>query len=151
MEGMLAAIAQFDNDQRAEKTTLGMKEALSRGRWTFPAPLGYRNAHRRDGTKTIEPDPETAPLVRRAFELYAKGNHSKREVLEQVTILGLRTKRGNRMSAQSFGQMLKHPLYAGRIRNDKWGIDVQGDFEPIVDEHTFRRVQLAMRKAASTG
>ena len=39
MEGMLAAIAQFDNDQRAEKTTLGMKEALSRGRWTFPAPL----------------------------------------------------------------------------------------------------------------
>ncbi len=151
MEGVLAAIAQFDNDQRAEKTTLGMKEALKRGRWTFPAPLGYRNVHRPDGSKTIEPDPEVAPLVRRAFELYAKGVHSKREVLEQVTILGLRTKLGNKMSPQSFGQMLKHPLYAGRIRNDKWGIDVQGDFEPIVDEHTFHRAQLAMRKAARTG
>jgi site-specific DNA recombinase len=75
-----------------------MKEALKRGRWTFPAPLGYRNVHRPDGSKTIEPDTEVAPLVRRAFELYAKGIHSKREVLEQVTILGLRTKLGNKMS-----------------------------------------------------
>ena len=151
MEGMLAAIAQFDNDQRAEKTTLGMKEALKRGRWTFPAPLGYRNVHRPDGTKTIEPDPDSAPLIRKAFELYAKGNHSKREVLDQVTVLGLRTRRGNKMSPQSFGQMLKHPLYAGRIRNDKWGIEAKGDFEPIVDEHTFHRVQVATRNAASTG
>ena len=41
--------------------------------------------------------------------------------------------------------MLKHPLYAGRIRNDAWGIDVEGNFEPIVDEHTFYRVQAILR------
>ena len=34
----------------AEKTSLGMKEALKRGRWTFPAPLGYLNVHLADGT-----------------------------------------------------------------------------------------------------
>lgn len=151
MEGVLAAIAQFDNDLRAEKTSLGMKEALKRGRWTFPAPLGYRNVRRPDGTKTIEPDPERAPLVRRAFELFASGLYTKREVLDQMTTSGLRTKRGRKVGLQSFGYMLKHPLYAGRIRNDAWGIDVVGDFEPIVDEHTFYRVQAILRDSKAAG
>ena len=151
MEGVLAAIAQFDNDLRAEKTSLGMKEALKRGRWTFPAPLGYRNVRRPDGTKTIEPDPERAPLVRRAFELFASGLYTKREVLDQLTASGLRTKRGRKVGLQSFGYLLKHPLYAGRIRNDAWGIDVVGDFEPIVDEHTFFRVQAILRDSKAAG
>jgi len=151
MEGVLAAIAQFDNDLRAEKTTMGMKEALKRGRWTFPAPLGYLNVHLEDGTKTIQPDPQRAPLVRRAFELFATGLYSKREVLGQVSASGLRTRKGRRVGDQSFGYMLKHPLYAGRIRNDAWGIDVAGDFEPIVDEHTFFRVQAVLRDSKAAG
>ena len=57
MEGVLAAVAQFDNDVRAEKTVVGMKEALARGRWTFQAPLGYRNVRRPDGSPTLEIDP----------------------------------------------------------------------------------------------
>jgi len=41
MEGVLAAFAQFDYDVRSERTLAGMKAALSLGRWTFQAPLGY--------------------------------------------------------------------------------------------------------------
>ena len=151
MEGMLAAIAQFDNDQRAEKTSLGMKEAMRRGRWPFPAPLGYRNVRTKNGHKTLEHDADRAPLVRRAFELFATGIYSKVEVLEQVNLLGLRTTRGNALSKQSFGRMLQHPLYMGRVRNDEWGIDEVAEFSPIVDEHTFFRVQAALRDSELVG
>ena len=151
MEGMLAAIAQFDNDQRAEKTSLGMKEAMKRGRWPFPAPLGYVNLRRPDGTETLEHDSERAPLIRKAFELYATGLYTKNEVLEQINLQGLTTVRGNRLTPQSFGKMLTHPLYMARVRNDEWGIDVEGDFEPIVDEHTFYRVQAVLRESATAG
>ena len=34
----------FDNDVRSERMLAGMKAALSLGRWTFQAPLGYLNA-----------------------------------------------------------------------------------------------------------
>ena len=33
-ENILAAVAQVDNDVRSERTVVGMREALSRGRWT---------------------------------------------------------------------------------------------------------------------
>jgi DNA invertase Pin-like site-specific DNA recombinase len=39
-ENMLAAIAQFDNEQKAERTKAGMRTALALGRWTWQAPLG---------------------------------------------------------------------------------------------------------------
>ena len=47
MEGVLAAFAQFDNDQKAERTLAGMRTALEAGRWTFKAPLGTSTPGRR--------------------------------------------------------------------------------------------------------
>jgi DNA invertase Pin-like site-specific DNA recombinase len=45
VEGVLASVAQFDNDVRSDRTRSGMVAALKMGRWTFLAPLGYLNAH----------------------------------------------------------------------------------------------------------
>ena len=88
MEGVLAAFAQFDNDCRSDRTRAGMKAALELGRWVFLAPIGYLNAPRAMG-KSLMPDPERAPLVRRAFEEYATGRFTKQQLLKQVKSLGL--------------------------------------------------------------
>ena len=45
MGSVLSAMAQFENDVKAERTKAGMREALSRGRWVHQAPLGYLKAH----------------------------------------------------------------------------------------------------------
>jgi site-specific DNA recombinase len=42
MEGILASMAQFDNDLRRDRTKVGMRAAVERGRWVWPAPIGYR-------------------------------------------------------------------------------------------------------------
>ncbi len=144
MEGILAAFAQFDNDVRAERTVAGMKAAQERGRWTFQAPLGYLNSKGIADGFSMVPDPERAPLVRKAFELYATGQYSKQEVLRSVSNLGLRTRKGRPVSAQTFDKLLRNPLYRGWIVVKKWGEPKQGSFEPLVNEEVFNCVQCVL-------
>jgi site-specific DNA recombinase len=144
MEGVLAAFAQFDNDVRSDRTRAGMKAALELGRWVFLAPLGYMNAPRMLG-KSLMPDPERAPLVRRAFEEYATGRFTKQQLLEQVTAWGLRNRRGQPLSSQAIGMLLRNQLYSGIVDVAEYGVrGRRGDFEPLVSEDTFYRVQAVL-------
>ena len=97
MEGVLAAFAQFDNDVRSDRTRAGMRAALELGRWVFLAPIGYINAPRAMG-KSLIPDPQRGPLVRRAFNEYATGWFTKQQLLQQVTAWGLRNRHGRPLS-----------------------------------------------------
>ena len=145
VESLLAGLAQLDNDARADRTITGMKAALGAGRWTFGVPLGYRRTTDTSGRVTIEPDPDTAPLVKTAFELYAKGTETKAEVLRRVNAMGLRTRKGCSLSMQTFEAMLRKPLYAGLMTMTKWGIDrVAGSFEAIVAVELFDTVQAVL-------
>lgn len=143
MEGVLAAFAQFDNDQRSERTRAGMRAALELGRWTFVAPLGYLTAPKWTGKSLIH-DPERGPLVQRAFDEVAAGHQSKQAVLELVTGLGLRTRRGMKLTPQSLGQMVRNRLYIGEIASTNFGVCKRGDFEPLVSEHTFHAAQAVL-------
>src|SRR5262245_31329459 len=140
MEGVLAAFAQFDNDVRSERTRGGMKAALELGRWTFLAPLGYLNAPRALG-KSLIPDPERAPLVRRAFQEFATGRFTKQETLRNIIALGLTTRRGKPVPSQTFDAMLRNRVYIGQVDVPDFGISTRGDFEPLISEKIFFRVQ----------
>jgi len=47
VETLIAAVAQFENDTKSQRTVEGMKEANRLGRWTWTAPIGYLNGVRR--------------------------------------------------------------------------------------------------------
>ena len=150
MENVIASAAQYDNDVRSERTIEGMSSALKRGRWTFPLPIGYRRVSSVLGTK-IEQDPERASLVHMAFELYSTGRYQREEVLKTVTGAGLRTRKGSRVSSQTFCAMLQNPRYAGRLDVKKWGVSATGSFQPIVSETMFDRVQSLLADRRSHG
>ena len=139
LEGILAAFAQFDNDQKGERSKAGMTTSLRNGRWTFKGPRGYTNAGNRAAPSLI-PDPEIAPLIRLAFQRI-EGGATRREALAEVTAVGLRGSRGRRLSNQSFIAILKNPVYCGRIEVPSLKVSVVGDWEPLVTERTFRAVQ----------
>lgn len=143
MEGVLAAFAQFDNDVRSERTRAGMRAALELGRWTYPAPLGYRNSPKWSGRSLVF-DPDRAPLVRRMFQEMATGTKTKQEVLRLVTGLGLRTRHGHKLAPQTIQQMFRNPIYMAEVRSADGSIVRRGDFEPLVDEATFYAVQAVL-------
>jgi len=61
-----------------------------------------------------------------------------------MTEAGLRTRRGFVLSPQSFGQMMRNPIYIGKIESPDYGVSTRGDFDPLVDEATFYRVQAVL-------
>jgi site-specific DNA recombinase len=144
-EHVLSAFAQFDNDCKADRTRVGMKAALSRGRWTWQAPLGYRSGHVKAGEPSLVPDVERGPLLARSFEMVASG-YTKTEALRAITTLGLRTRKEKPLTAQTFGTLLKNPIYAGIIDAPGFGLKgIRGDFEPLVSEGLFHRAQAGLR------
>ena len=144
MEGVLAAFAQFDNDCRSDRTRAGMRAALELGRWVFLAPIGYLNAPRAMG-KSLMPDPERAPLVRRAFEEYATGHFTKEQLLKQVRTWGLTNRRGRPLTAQAIGVLLRNRLYAGIVDVTEYGVrGKRGDFDSLISEDLLYRVQAVL-------
>jgi DNA invertase Pin-like site-specific DNA recombinase len=150
MEGVLAAFAQFDNDVRSGRTRAGMRAALELGRWVFLAPLGYINAPRALG-RSLMPDPDRGPIVRRVFEEYATGRFNKQQILQQATAWGLRNRRGAPLSSQAIGMLLRNQLYAGIVDVPEYGVrNKRGDFDPLVSEALFFRAQAVLSVRALT-
>ena len=141
LEGVLSAFAEFDNAQRRDKTVAGMKMAAEGGRWVWKAPIGYVNATG-DRGKTLVPDPYRADLVRKAFELFATGIYDRNGVLKLVTDMGLRTRAGKPLAPQRFADLLRNPVYVGKLQ--AWGISCLGGWLPLVDEGTFNQVQVLL-------
>ena len=77
---ILAAIGQFDNDEKARRTVAGMLAALELGRWPFQAPIGYLTGGP-NGRGILIPDPDRASLMKLAFEEIGTGHRSRPEVL----------------------------------------------------------------------
>ena len=136
MEGIFAALSQFDNDVRGGRTKAGMQEAVRRGQWVWKPPLGYLP----DG-KTLKLDPVRAPLVRLGFERFATGLYTKAQILEELTQRGLRTRQSRDLSAQKWGEMLTNRVYISRIVQRTWDIETAGNWPPLLDEDTFWRCQ----------
>src|SRR2546427_5872412 len=116
MHGIKVLMAKNYIDNLSEETKKGMLEKAEQGIYPTVAPLGYRNIGGIDGKKTIEPDPDTAPLVTRLFEWYASGNYSLKDVTKMAKAAGLAfRKSGTTVTKRTVLKMLTNPLYYGDI------------------------------------
>jgi site-specific DNA recombinase len=140
MEGILAAMSQFDNEQRAERTRVGLRASAQMGRWVFKRPLGYLNSPRGKSGPSLAVDTERAPLIRKAFELCAEGR-PEHEIRGTITAMGLRSESGNTISKQFLAKILRNPIYAGWISYKPLGERYKGDFQPVVTQELFNDVQ----------
>src|ERR1017187_2185548 len=132
---IIGTLNQFHSDSLSEKTRYRMKAAVNAGRFPWPAPIGYQNQD-----KKLCVDPQRAPLVRQAFELFASGRFATGDaVLKLVTSMGLTTKKGRPLTKQTFARMLSSPTYTGWIvtRGEK----IRGNHDPLVSDELFQTVQ----------
>jgi site-specific DNA recombinase len=88
MRNIHGTFNQFFSDRNAERTKVGMEQSARIGRFPFKAPIGYFNIRATRDTANLIPDPERAPLVRKAFELFGTGTVTRAEVLRQIKEFG---------------------------------------------------------------
>lgn len=72
VHGIMSSIAEFYSPNLATEVTKGLSQKAAQGGTPMSAPIGSFNVRRTDENgrevRTVEFDPERAPLIRRAFE-----------------------------------------------------------------------------------
>ncbi len=154
-EGIMAdameAITDIFNEVQVRLNGLDIKNKMGNkarnGGTLGRAPLGYLNVRREiDGKeiRTIDLDPERAPLVRLAFELYATGEYTLADLSDELYDRGLRTRPtrlhpAKQVSINKLSQMLRDRYYLGYVTYQDE--EIKGRHEPLIDEDLFERVQ----------
>jgi DNA invertase Pin-like site-specific DNA recombinase len=121
-----------------EETRKGFYGRLKQGLYPIQAPIGYLD---QGGGRPKIPDPERAPFIRQAFELYSTGRFSLHGLRDELYRCGLRGRTGKKVSINGLSKMLNNPFYIGIIRIRRTGETFSGIHEPLVSVQTFNRVQ----------
>ncbi len=125
-----------------EETRKGFYGRLKQGLYPLPAPLGYLD---RGKGKVKEVDPIMAPVVARAFELYASQQYSLHRLLGEVDRIGLRNRHGTPISLTGLSKILNNPFYMGLVRVKRTGELFPGAHRPLVNKALFDRVQMILQ------
>ncbi len=157
MEGMLDVMNHLMNTLQGLDIQEKMRTKAKGGGTLGVARIGYLNVRVEFEGKLINSvaqDAQRAPLVQRAFELYATGDYGLERLEATMADLGLTARASGKLperpvSFKRLRQMLQDPYYAGWIVHD--GELYPGRHEPIVSQALFDRVQEVMDMRSRPG
>lgn len=158
VHGVMSAIAEFYSKNLGAEVTKGMNQKIATRGTPGRAPLGYLNVRKRDPEgheyRTVDLDPERAPLVQWAFTTYAAGNTAVDRIVAELTARGLTTvptpqHPSKPVSKSGLFKMLHNPYYMGKIRYN--GAVYDGNHTPLVDIEVWERVQRLLDSRAHAG
>ena len=109
MLNLLASFAQLEREQDSDRVVMAHKHLARDCKYLGGhVPLGYRI----DADKHYQLDPETAPIVRRVFEMYlARSGYTP--ILEYLNSMDFPGTRKTAFKKQDLNFMLKNEIYAG--------------------------------------
>ena len=157
MEAIIESVDEFYSENLAQEVVRGMREAASRGFWVGSTiPYGYNKLMVQDGAKkrpTLKPDPDTAPVVKRIFDL-AEAGKGMLNTTRTLNGEGISSPTGKLWSKNGIHYILKNEVYTGAM---VWGTTAKDKAEPvrvekafpaIVTKAQFHRVKKLMRSRA---
>lgn len=136
LESVLEGMAEYYSIQLSQNIRRGQLESAKKCQCVGGSvPLGYTL----DSDKHFVIDPQTAPVVKKIFDLYAEGATIS-EITGQLNEQGIRTIRKQLFTKNSLTKLLKNEKYIG-VYTYKDIVRVEGGVPAIVDKSTFDRVQ----------
>ena len=151
MHGMLATFAEYYSNNLSTEINKGLLQKHENGGTPFKPPIGYlphRELIGNQDIRTVVVDPERAPFVQEAFDLYATGNWATKSLAEHLKRRGLRSRETPKvpsrpLSASRIQEMLRNPYYVGVVvyRGRRMP---NGRHEPLIDREVFDKVQALM-------
>ncbi len=133
LRNITGAIAQYENELKAERTINGMKEALRSGRWCWQPPWGYKRIIGSDGKSWIAPGNRSADII----HAYQMANEGFPQV-EIASKLGI--------SAQLVNRILTNALYCGLIRVPWFSELIEAKHEAVITQEQFFAMQARLRR-----
>lgn len=141
MLSIIFGYSKYYVDSLSENVKRGNRLKRQKGWHTCLAPIGYLND---PATRTIVPDPERFPLIRRLFDLALTGSYSISDMTLKARTWGLKTRPHKHRPAQWLGRssvhrVLTNPFYSGLIGYR--GETLPGAHERLVTPEEFQRIQ----------
>jgi site-specific DNA recombinase len=151
MVNVMGAMNQYHSDNSAFGAIRGMTQKAKVGGTPGRAPMGYRNVAREiDGrlVKTVEVDEDRAEHIQWAFETYATGEWTVRQLTEALKARGLvALPHGERpaspLQIPRVAHLLNNRYYTGVVTFR--GVEYPGRHEPLISKDLFERVQEVLR------
>jgi len=141
IHGIKLLMAKNYIDNLSEETKKGLREKAEQGEWPQKAPYGYTNDK---STHLVEPNPAIAPLIVRAFKLYASGEYSLLRLKNELFVNGLKSRTGKPLSKSQMELVLTNPFYYGEFI---WnGQRYQGIHQPLITRDLYDQAQTALRR-----
>ncbi len=131
---------QVENERLSLRVKVAIRQGLKEGRWMRKAPFGYLNDKI---NKLIIPHPTNSRIVQFCFDKFGEGIYSG----EEVRRMG--KERGLKLTKQAFLNLLKNPVYIGRISipatDDESATIQRGLHDGLISEELFNKVQKILR------
>jgi site-specific DNA recombinase len=139
---ILLGMSKKESDDTSAGVHRGYSTKYERGEYPSYAPTGYINikiGHNRN----IAPDPDRAPIYLKVCEEAASGKYTFDELWKYARDdLGFTSRYGQPIKRSSLWSMLQNSLYYGYYKHGgEWH---WGEYERIISQDLFDRVQLAM-------
>jgi site-specific DNA recombinase len=147
LHAIMAAVAEFYSGNLALEAKKGMLKKAEFGGTPGNSPVGYRNVRDRVEGKDVGIvvlDEPRAAHIRWAFQTFARGQHTLRQLAEELADRGFTLPATVRLperpaSIQMVHKILHNRYYVGRVTFS--GVEYPGRHEPLIDEPTFQLVQ----------
>lgn len=148
LHGIMSTIAEFYSRNLATEVAKGMTQKAIGGGTNGRAPIGYLNVRKRDElgreVRTIELDPERAPMIEWAFKAYASGNWSVSQLHDELTSRGLRSlptpkRPAKPLAVSTIHRLLTNPYYKGDVIYR--GTRYKGNHPALVPAEVWYQVQ----------
>ncbi len=148
LHGIMSTIAEFYSRNLATEVAKGMNQKAIGGGTNGRAPIGYLNVRKRDElgreVRTIELDPERAPMIEWAFKAYASGNWSVSQLHDELTSRGLRSlptpkRPAKPLAVSTIHRLLTNPYYKGDVIYR--GTRYKGNHPALVPAEVWYQVQ----------
>ena len=141
VDTIIASVNAFQSQITGRKTSKVLEQKARMGWWPGgDPPLGYLNTQNPNPTSTLDKkiidiDPDKAPYMKRAFELYATGQYSAQFIADKLYDEGFRSKTNGKIHDSILIYYLQNPFYIGKMR---WKNEIMpGKNPPLVSKNTF--------------
>lgn len=140
MIGILSVFAQLERETITERMNMGRLERAKEGYFHGGGqpPTGYDYI---DGELVI--NEYEAMQVRKVFQMYLEG-YGVNTIAGTMYDEGYKRKGGTWLHASAVRNVIKNEVYTGKVKFSKKLYD--GRHEPIIDEETFKKVQVLRKK-----
>ncbi len=144
LEAVLEGFAEYYSAELSEKVIRGMKEnVLNNKTIGGNTTIGYYV----DENQKFCIDPQTAPFVKNAFEMYLSGV-SKKNICEYLNAHNVRTFKGTLINHDTLRRMLKNRRYIGEYKIRE--IYSPNGIPAIISEDMFNQVQERLKNAKAS-